>query len=433
MNRRHRLLFVSSRFLFPTDSGGKIRTVNILRGMKGGAFEIILASPRPASTRAGDAVETASVCDRFVDWPEATRGTFFQWTRMRHLVSKLPVAVATDDSEPGRRAIALQLEQRPDIVVVDFPHAAVLAPPPYACPSVMFTHNVEAEIFRRHSEISRNPLKRAIWRDQAAKMERYERELLSGFSAVVAVADRDREFFQLHYGVSNVSVIPTGVNLPYFTYQETAALEDRESGTVVFTGSMDWMANVDGVGFFMEAVWPAISRVRPRARCVIVGRNPPRALIERARALQLHWEFTGFVDDVRPFVHNAHVYVIPLRVGGGTRIKVYEAMAMGCPVVSTPIGVEGLPVEHDIHCLEADSADAMAAGVLSLLDSSELRHRLAKQARQFIETNMSAHQAARIFEHICLGALRKGAGAPMEGTVGPGIGHETLEKPRGVR
>jgi len=404
MSGKRRLLFVSSRYLFPADSGGKIRTVNILRGMKGGAFEITLASPRPS--RPGDAAETDGVCDRFAGWPEPARSPLFQWTRLRHLVSSLPVAVATDDSESGRRAIAQELERRPDVLVVDFPHAAVLAPPPYHCPSVMFTHNVETEIFRRHAEVATNPLKRAIWRDQTAKMKRYEQDILSRFTAVVAVADRDREHFEREYGVGGVSVIPTGVDLAYFTCGASPSPASGQDGTVVFTGSMDWMANVDGVAFFMDEVWPEIARARPRARCLIVGRSPPSALVERARALRLNWEFTGFVDDVRPFVHNAHVYVIPLRVGGGTRIKVYEAMAMGCPVVSTRIGVEGLPVERDRHYLEADSPGAMAAAVLSLLDDRERSARFSRQARKYVEENMGAGRAARVFEEICLRALQ---------------------------
>src|SRR5258707_14853174 len=156
---------------------------------------------------------------------------------------------------------------------------------------------------------------------------------------------------------------------------------------------MDWMANIDGIEYFMEQVWPEVARVRRDGKFGVVGRQPPAALVERAAARGLNWEFTGFVDDVRPYVRRAHVYVIPLRVGGGTRIKVYEAMALGCPVVSTRIGVEGLPVEHDRHYLEADSADAMAAAVVSLLGSRERRDRLSPERRRVVEENMAALQA----------------------------------------
>jgi glycosyltransferase involved in cell wall biosynthesis len=151
----------------------------------------------------------------------------------------------------------------------------------------------------------------------------------------------------------------------------------------------------------MDEVWPTVSSARPRARCVIVGRSPPAALVDRARTRRLNWHFSGFVDDVRPYVHDAHVYVIPLRVGGGTRIKVYEAMALGCPVVSTRIGVEGLPVENECHFLEANSAADMAAAVISLLGNRGRRERLSRQARRFVE-DMSARRAARVFEEACL-------------------------------
>jgi glycosyltransferase involved in cell wall biosynthesis len=213
------------------------------------------------------------------------------------------------------------------------------------------------------------------------------------------------------YQIGSVSTIPTGVDLGYFTYSRNAEPVQGDGGTVVFTGSMDWMANIDGVEFLMDAVWPGVSSARPGARCVIVGRSPPPALVERARARRLNWEFTGFVDDVRPFVRRAHVYVIPLRVGGGTRIKVYEAMAMGCPVVSTRIGVEGLPVEHDRHYLEADSGEALAHAIVALLDDRERGARLSEEARKYVEENMSARRAAQAFEQICLRALERGNAA----------------------
>ena len=402
---RPRLLFVSPRYLFPADSGGKIRTVSILRGLLGGAFEVHLVSPMPEGSTAVDAAQLGQICDRFTGWPAPARGAAFQWTRMRHLVSGLPVAVATDYSRAGRRSVDEQLSRKPDLMVVDFPHAAVLAPGPYPCPSVLFTHNVEAEIFRRHAETARDPLRRAVWRRQAAKMARYEGRVLGRFDAVVAVAERDREYFRRAYGANNVSVIPTGVDLEYFSYCATPALEPGDAATVVFTGSMDWMANIDAIECFMEQVWPEVARMRPDARFVVVGRQPPAALVERAAARGLKWKFTGLVDDVRPYVRRAHVYVIPLRVGGGTRIKVYEAMAMGCPVVSTHIGVEGLPVEEGRHFVAADRPADIAASILSLLQRNDERSRLSAVARRFVEESASAASAAKVFEQICQQAL----------------------------
>lgn len=404
---RPRLLFLSPRYLFPADSGGKIRTVSILRGLLGGAFEVHLVSPLPGSSSALDSAQLEQICDYFTGWHAPTRGAAFQWTRMRHLVSGLPVAVATDYSRAGRRAVDEALSRKPDLIVVDFPHAAVLAPGPYPCPSVLFTHNVEAEIFRRHAETARDPLRRAVWRSQAAKMARYERGLLERFDAVVAVAERDREYFGRAYGANNVSVIPTGVDLDYFSYSATPMLGPADPVTVVFTGSMDWMANIDGIEYFMEQVWPEVARVRPDAKFVVVGRQPPAALVERAAARGLNWEFTGFVDDVRPYVRRAHVYVIPLRVGGGTRIKVYEAMGLGCPVVSTRIGVEGLPVEDGGQFVAADGPADMAASILSLLERNNERSRLSAAARRFVEDSVSTASAAKVFEQICQHALRR--------------------------
>ena len=154
-----------------------------------------------------------------------------------------------------------------------------------------------------------------------------------------------------------------------------------------------------------------VTQVRPNARFVVVGRQPPAALVERATARGLNWEFTGFVDDVRPYVRRAHVYVIPLRVGGGTRIKVYEAMALGCPVVSTRIGVEGLPVEDARHFVAADRPADMASSILSLLERNDERSRLSAAARGFVEDRVSTASAAKVFEQICQHALR---GARMQ-------------------
>jgi polysaccharide biosynthesis protein PslH len=364
--------------------------------MKGGSWEITLASPVPPEGRTRFAAEIAAVCDRFAAWPEPRRGPAFQVTRLRHLVSRVPVPVATDRSRPGRQVVAAELAGRPDVAVFDFLHSTVLGPAALAVPSVLFTHNVESEIFRRHAAVAANPIKRALFRDQLRKMERFERDTLRRFDTVVAVSERDAALFRDSFGLARAEVIPTGVDVEFFSYAPPG-----DSGVIAFTGSMDWLANIDAVDWFLEQVWDLVVREVPGARFKVIGRNPPAFLAAKARAKGLPWDFTGFVDDVRPHVRGCSAYVIPLRVGGGTRLKAFEAMAMGCPVVSTSIGVEGLPLEPGRHYLRADTAPSLAAALVRLLREADLRQRIAREARRHVEESFSYLRVARAFEEIC--------------------------------
>jgi glycosyltransferase involved in cell wall biosynthesis len=226
------------------------------------------------------------------------------------------------------------------------------------------------------------------------------------------VSERDGRHFEDVCGKDRITVIPTGVDLDYFAFDDRESAAPADGGTIVFTGSMDWLANVDGVQYFMDEVWPRIVRARARAKMVVVGRSPPKGLVQAARERGLSWTFTGFVDDVRPYVRDAQVYVIPLRVGGGTRIKAYEAMAMGRAVVSTTIGVEGLPVTPGREYLCADNAEAFAAAVLRLLDDDAARRALAAGARSLVERQFSAHVAAGIFEEACARAIALAGRSP---------------------
>ena len=395
-------MVVSPRFLFPLDQGGRIRTANTLRHMKGGAFDITLVSPAPSDAWRFRQ-QTAAACDRFLSWPEAP---ISRLGRAMALAQRLPVAVATDASAAGRALVAAELAKRPDAVLVDFPHAAVLLPERLAVPSLLFTHNVEAEIFARHAAVVAGPM-RLVWRDQARKMRRFEAATLQRFDTVIAVSARDASALRYSYGLDRVEPIETGVDVDYYAFQEPGAAPPcgPAEGTVVFTGSMDSRSNVEGVEFLMREIWPLILRSRPQARAVIVGRNPPDALISEARGRGLAWEFTGFVDDVRPFVARAHVYAIPLRVGSGTRLKVFEAMAMGRPIVSTALGVEGLAVTDGVNYLAADTAGAFAAAVLALLDDAGRRAAIAAAARALVVQRFSWAQVTRRFEAICAAAL----------------------------
>jgi glycosyltransferase involved in cell wall biosynthesis len=396
-----RLLFISPRFLFPLDQGGKIRTSNTLRGLKGGAFEIILASPVP-SDAARYATEIAGLCDRFLSWPEPT--TSFA-AKVMALAGSLPVPVATDRSAEGERVVAAALAERPDVVVVDFPHAAVLLPAgkiPGA--SVMFTHNVEAEIFERHAQVATGPMK-LIWRSQAAKMRRFEGDTLRRFDAVIAVSARDGKALAAQFNLKNVASIDTGVDLDFYPFTPPAAAP-AGGGTLVFSGAMDSRSNIDGVTWLAEEVWPLIEARRPQAEMIVVGRNPAEALVARVKKLGRPFRFTGFVDDIRPHVAQGDISVIPLRVGSGTRIKAFEAMAMGRPVVSTTLGVEGLDITPGVHFEVADTAEAFAGAILRRLDDPAGTAAMAAAARLLLEERFSWRQVARQFEAICEKALK---------------------------
>ena len=346
----------------------------------------------------------AGICDRHVAWRAAAQRP--RWRRAWDLLGRLPVSVAADRTTAALSAVRDTLRTLSfDVVVFDFVHAAVLKPARLRAATLCFTHNVEAEIFARHAQQARQAIMRCIWAAQHRKMERYEREALREFTAVIAVSERDAAKFRTAYGLGAVSAIPTGVDLDFFAWREPADPTPEAAPTVVFTGSMDWAANVDGVRFFLDEVWPRVLAEVPPAAFVVVGRNPPAALVERARAVP-GVRFTGFVDDVRPYGHAAQAFVIPLRVGGGTRIKAFEAMAMGCPVVSTAIGMEGLDVRDREHYLCGDSAADQASAVIALLRDGELRRRLSRSARQCVEARFGHQVAAAAFERICLDALQ---------------------------
>ena len=384
------------------DQGGKIRTGNILRGMKGGAFEVTLASPAPADHWQYCA-DIGAACDRFIWWPDPG---VTKLKRLLALGSRLPVAVATDQCAAGRDIVRLALAEQPDAVVVDFPHADVLMPPRINAASIMFTHNVEAEIFERHVKRTTGP-RRLVWTDQSHKMARFEHECLSHYDAVIAVSDRDRDVLAKRYHLPTVEAIDTGVDLDFFKFSPPEPDPGADGGTLVFTATMSWPANVDGIHFLLDEVFPLLLPVRPNVKAVVIGRNPPTSLSDKINERGLNVTLTGFVDDIRPYVAAANVYVIPLFVGSGTRIKAFEAMAMGRPVVSTTLGIEGLDVTDGKNFLRADNAPAFAQAILALLDDAALRSRIAHVARTLMEERFSWSRVARQFEAICQKALER--------------------------
>lgn len=400
--RGESLLFLSPRFLFPVDSGGKIRTTQILRALKGGRFRIRLASPGTRSLAEQYGRELAEVCDLFDWWAPRPDGIRRVLTRAWHLLSDLPMPVRIDLSSEAATFVSRAVADQPSVAVFDFLHSAVLAPDPFVCPSVLFTHNVETEIFARHRDVAGNPVAKAVWENQYRKMRRFEKLALRKFDVVVAVSERDARRFASEFSATDIHVIPTAVDLEYFYFTEPS--RDRD---IVFCGSMDWLANRDGINYFLREIWSRIVHQVPDAHFTVVGRAPPASLVAEAAKRRLQWTFTGYVSDVRPIVQGAAVSVVPIRIGGGTRLKIYESMAMGPVVISTSIGAEGLPIQSGRHCLIADDPCEFAAAVVLLLQDGARRATMAREARRFVEGNCSHRVAACAFEGACIAAIRR--------------------------
>jgi glycosyltransferase involved in cell wall biosynthesis len=265
----------------------------------------------------------------------------------------------------------------------------------------MFTHNLEAEILERHAEVATG-WRKLVWRREAAKMDAFERATLRRFDSVVAVSERDEVALAKRYGLPVVRRIATGVDLAFYAYQAPRA----EGGVAVFAGAMDSRSNIDGIEFLLRAVWPRVHAARPQARMLIAGRNPPPALVAEAASSGMNWHFTGSVADIRPHLHAGDISLIPLRVGSGTRLKAFEAIASGLPVVSTTLGVEGLGLVPGEHYLAADTDADFADAILALLADTPRRAAMAEAGRALLEARYSWSVIARQFEAICLEAAR---------------------------
>jgi glycosyltransferase involved in cell wall biosynthesis len=392
-----RLLWIKTELLHPVDKGGRIRTYQMLRSLR--RHHHITYLCLDDGLAAADARERACeyahevVTVPFQPPQKMTAGFFADL--LRNLFSPLPYAIARYDS-PALREEVRRLAGAADLIVCDFLFPSLNVPDGLPAPAVLFQHNVEAMIWERHAAVPQNPLRRAYMRLQWQRMLRYERRECQRFAHVIAVSEIDAQLMRRSYGVASVGDVPTGVDLEYFKPSGPRP-QGRE---LVFVGSMDWMPNDDGIRWFAAEVF---ARVRERvadARLTVVGRSPSSAMRELA-ASDPAIEVTGTVPDVRPYLERAAISVVPLRVGGGTRLKIYEAMAMGAPVVATSIGAEGLPLRSGEHLLIADGVADQVAAITSILTDRARAGQLAESALRYVHEHCSWDAVAEHFISQC--------------------------------
>jgi glycosyltransferase involved in cell wall biosynthesis len=375
-----RILFLSTWFPYPLDQGSKIRAYYLLRSLAE-QHEVALASYEDVELKPEWRHHIEKMCARVFTLPRRP----FTVSRIRSWLgwlSPMPSAVvgmySNEMAELVQRAAR---EWQPQVIV-----ALTFVTAPYALKTpgalkVVDIDNYMARMLMETISMADSAVGALRRRLAYVKFLQYEKSLYRKFDLCLAVTSTDRELVvrELKLTPNQVAVVPNGVDLSWYQCDTVV----KEANTLIYNGALTYQANFDAMEYFLRAIFPKIIDRYPQARLKITGRTEGVNLNELR--LNDHVEFTGYVEDIRPVVASSAVCVAPLRMGGGTRLKILEAMALGVPVVSTTKGAEGLDVQHERQILIADAPDEFAGQVLRLLESAQLREEIAQNALELVK------------------------------------------------
>jgi glycosyltransferase involved in cell wall biosynthesis len=339
-----------------------------------------------------------------VPWQETQKySSQFYTDLFTNQFSALPYFLAKCRLPHFRSAVESLLEREHfDLILCDFLQTAVPLMDCSFTPKIIFEHNVEFHLRKRKWQVERHPLRKIVFGREWKRTRPLEARVCRSFDHVLTVSEEDQQIIQSEFGIDHVSAIPTGVDTDFFCPPGNQSVPGR----MVFVGSMDWDPNEDAIVWFLENVYPLIRRQVPNASFVVVGRNPSSRL-QAVASKDPAVEITGWVPDVRPYLSQAEVVVVPLRVGGGTRIKIPEAMAMAKAVVSTPIGAEGLPFLNDREICIAERSEDFAGAVIKLLTQRCIREAIGTEARRTVTSRHSWEAVVAQMEECLHRMIRK--------------------------
>lgn len=412
MNNRLRILWVKLGGLWPITSGGRLRSFHIIDELSRHHDVTVLTTTREdeKDILLSSALPACKDVLSFVFSPPKKNENAFITSLAASWLTHLPVDLHKYQCPALRQEARTQLDSgNYDICIADFLTSIPNVPMHSGIPVIHFSHNVEFNIWRRLCDTENNWLKKMLLAIEWRKMRRYESKACNTAAATIAVSDEDAQMLQQISPEARISSVSTGVDIDFFRPDPAAQINPVE---LVFSGSMDWHPNEDAMLFFMDKVLPRVRQEIPQVTLSIVGRNPSPRL--RAAATAANVEVTGTVSDIRPWLCRAAVYIVPLRIGGGTRLKIYEALAMGKAVVTTTIGAEGLDLQDDVHLLRADNSETLARQIVRLLHDPALAGSLGNAGRQLVEANYAWSQVARQFETLCRHVLVTAPDSPYQ-------------------
>ena len=374
---------------YPPFSGGRMRTYNLLKFLRDDCDVTLICFGRPEEM-AHDYTPLGDLCDYRVieraESPGAARAAVMSLTSPR------PVTMRLYGGDAMRSAIAECVNDRDfDVIHVESFYMMQNLPQDLKIPVLLSEPAIEYRVWAQHARIAAPSITRPGVALEALKMRIIEPRVWASADAVGAMSSLDAEIIQRRAPNANIMLTPNGVDVDYFTPDSSV---ERKPNTAIYMGDYKYFPNTDAVLYFIRDIMPRIKEARPDFHFIVLGKDPP-AEIKALAGPDI--TVTGLVDDTRPYLQASAVFVCPLRSGSGTRFKLMEATACGCPVVSGSIGCEGLNAVDGQHMLIRDEPQDFADAVLSLLNDPDRGQALANEGREWvIENHAWAHSAALV-------------------------------------
>ncbi len=398
VRQRLSILFVTPFLPSPPSFGAQRRLHELISGLAVANDVSVLSLVDPDVNQEEAIHATEQYCQRVVTVSNpaySSSGPRKRFMQLASLGSAHSYEWLGHSEEPFRAALVQMLAHRYDVVHFELAPMAGYAAActqhdgtrPILC---LDEHNIEYDIVRRTAGAEASALRRAYSAVEWRKVRREERHAWSHLDGCTLTSVRDQHMLLVDEPTARTAVVPNGVDLDFFRPAPPSL--SRETRTLLFFGAIDYYPNTDAMLFFLHDVLPKLVARYPHLRLCIVGRKPPASIVSQ-RGLGV--EVTGLVDDIRPWLDRAEVVIVPLRIGGGTRLKILESMAMGKAIVSTTLGAEGLDVVPERDLLFADDAAAFVAQIGRLLDDPGLGRRIGAAARRLAESRYSWKAAVR--------------------------------------
>ena len=396
-----KVVIVNEGLAYPATAGNWLRTLNLMLPLAR-RHEITYVcrgtSDKAADNRAREFYAAKGIRALITDdHPHKNHGPGFYGRLAANLLSPLPYSISSHRSGPVRRTVRrLAADEKVDLWQFEtLSYADTLAGTDAR--TVVMAHNVESLIWERLHETETRAHRRWYIERQWRKYERFEARIMTAASRVVAVSAEDAALMRDRLGVRDVAVVDNGVDIAYFA--EPANPPARDARQILFLGNLEWRPNRDSVELLLTDIMPAVLAAEPDARLCIVGRNPPPSLFKRVRD-ERHVEIHANVPDVRPYLARAGMLAVPLRIGGGSRLKILEAVASGLPVVSTRIGCEGLTFVANRDLRVVDGPNEMAGAIIECMRRPEQSAAFARNGKLVIDAHYDWSRLADRLESV---------------------------------